>query len=1194
MSKPRNRTSSGRARFLLYFFVPVALALVLGESYNAWSIHEFRAEQRAIDDRTVLDMSAVVDISRIGHDMLGIQYEVNELLATGATRKLDEAQVYELHRKVVDRLATIDQALGAIRLPAFSGEAGAEWAGVLRLFASYRENVIRATDIVAIDPRLAAQYAREANRYYFDYAVLTRKIDAELSEGLLSEVGRVGREIERFASGSTALGLGLTLVAIALWLLVASTFARRIALLTDTLQRLSLGRDAPGDPEALGQLQAMARRRQDLLARLASSVVAFHDTIAERDAAQAALQEERNLLDQRVRDRTAELAAVLSEMRLIFAMAPVGIAVISGHRILRCNYRLEEMFGYPQGSLEGKTTRRWHGDEASYRSALESLDVERQTEDSRGTELELLRAGGEAFWAHVVSRSLPEDAMADARLYVFEDITERKRIMADLEQAKQLAEEANRAKGDFLANMSHEIRTPMNAIIGMSYMMQKTALSARQAEYLGKIRNSSQHLLGVINDILDYSKIEAGKLSIEHIEFEVEKVLDNVTALIADKAAEKGLEFIVSVDPTVPPVLEGDPLRLGQMLLNYASNAIKFTAHGEVEIRLACKRLGTKEVELHASVRDTGIGLSSEQAAQLFQSFHQADSSTTRRFGGTGLGLAITRQLAHLMGGDVGLDSEPGKGSTFWFTTRHRVGSRLTPPLVLRADLQGRRALVVDDNESARQILVQMLQAMGLQVDAASSGAAGLERVDEVLAREQPYDLVLVDWQMPAMNGVEFVLAMRARPAMAAASVVLVTGHGREEVLRSSERAGIYDVLIKPVNASLLFDCISRILGHGTGAGLASEHIQPRLVEDGDLARIRGARVLLVEDQALNQEVAMALLQEQGLRVDLAGDGAQALERLAQRDYDLVLMDLQMPVMDGLEATRRIRRMPGREGLPVIAMTANAMEQDRQACLQAGMNDHVSKPIDPPALYAALLRGLKDFVPPASEETARAPTLPIPEAQPELPDLPGVDTREGLRRLAGNTTAYLRALARFVDEHGDDAKVLRATWGAQDAATLGRQVHTLKGLSGTLGLVSVQEACEALEAALASTDGTQDVDAALAAVVEALTTQLSRLQAMMARAGAALGHDAGGAASGDAGPAAARLLLARLRDLLARDDMEALDLLSSGEAIIRAAAGAGFPGLLAHLQNFRFDAALAQVEGLLRDSSQPPATQETT
>jgi two-component system, sensor histidine kinase and response regulator len=548
------------------------------------------------------------------------------------------------------------------------------------------------------------------------------------------------------------------------------------------------------------------------------------------------------------------------------------------------------------------------------------------------------------------------------------DIDIRKAAEQAIRAAQEELEKANEAKSAFLANMSHEIRTPMNAVLGLSHLALKTDPSPRQRDYLVKIKSSGQHLLGIINEILDFSKIEAGKLAVESIEFDLDKVLENVSNLIGDKASNKGLELIFDIEPSVVSTrLKGDPLRLGQILINFCNNAVKFTDKGEVIIRAHVLNALDDGLIVKFSVSDTGIGMTAAQIERLFQAFEQADTSTTRKYGGTGLGLAISKRLAELMGGDVGVTSELGKGSTFWFTARLEKGVVSPRPNLLRSDLRGRRVLIIDDNSSARAVLSNMLRNMTFVADEAASGDEGIEMVRQSAERGQPYEIIFVDWQMPGLDGIETSKRILAQTHLSVTPhLVMVTAYGREDVLKQAEANALENVLIKPVTSSTLFDTIVAIL-HAHQETTGNNQSTPSF----EIARTRGTRVLLVEDNEINQEVAIGLLEDAAIKVDLAENGEIAVRMAQENNYDAVLMDMQMPVMDGIEATRAIRSNPHLQDLPIIAMTANAMAVDRDKCLNSGMNDHIGKPIDPDELFSVLLRWAGRRIVEATRETSR-------------------------------------------------------------------------------------------------------------------------------------------------------------------------------------------------------------------------------
>jgi ABC-type amino acid transport substrate-binding protein/signal transduction histidine kinase/CheY-like chemotaxis protein len=641
-------------------------------------------------------------------------------------------------------------------------------------------------------------------------------------------------------------------------------------------------------------------------------------------------------------------------------------------------------------------------------------------------------------------------------------------LLEETQAAKKTAVEATKAKSDFLANMSHEIRTPMNAIMGMAHLALKTDLTPKQYDYLKKVDISAKSLLGIINDILDFSKIEAGKLDMEAVDFQLEETLDNISTLVGIKTQEKGLELLFKTDRSVPRALVGDPLRLGQILINLSNNAVKFTDSGEIVISIELIKKEDTQVTLKFSVQDTGIGMTAEQAAKLFQPFMQADSSTTRKYGGTGLGLTISKRLAEMMGGKIWVESEHGRGSTFSFTANFGLGKEKAKKQYKPAsELRGMKVLVVDDNATSRDILQEMLESFSFEVTVAASGQEGITELESA-KEDRPFELVVMDWKMPGMDGIEASRRIKDHDGLSKIpAIILVTAYGREEIMQQAEEVGLEGFLLKPVNPSMLFDTIIQAFGEEVPE--ISRVVQRHEQEARALEHIRGANVLLVEDNEINQQVAREILEGAGLNVALAADGQEGVNAVKENNFDVVLMDIQMPVMDGYTATREIRKDKNFKILPIIAMTAHAMAGDEDKSLEAGMNGHVAKPIDPDQLFSTLQKWIKPGERRAQVQQADVPveqvksdkTAPVEDELPE--SLSGFDLTDGLKRLQGNKKLYQKLLLSFATDYKTVANEIRQTLDAEDFDQTHSLVHNLKGLAGNLAATDLQAAALNLE-----------------------------------------------------------------------------------------------------------------------------------
>ena len=870
------------------------------------------------------------------------------------------------------------------------------------------------------------------------------------------------------------------------------------------------GRVIAGAP-AQHEAQLAARRPDGTLVWFESSAVPVHspDTgelvavvssftdVTQRKQLIDEIEGHRHRLAQLVDERTQALQLANAQMAEAVRFAGAVADNLPGRvahydRDLRCRFANASFCNWLEMAHDQVIGRPLHEliDEAAFavrapllQAALagETRVVERESISTEGTvqihQVHYLpdrRADGAVQGLFVVAYDISALKQAQARL---------NRLNAELTAARDQADAANQAKSAFLANMSHEIRTPMNAIIGLAHLVQRDTRDALQRDRLAKLSNSAQHLLSVINDILDLSKIEAGRLVLEAIPFSLDTVLARTFEMVADLAHEKGLELVLDTDH-LPDHLVGDPTRLSQALLNLLANAVKFTDTGWVRLTGEKLVLDGDRVQVRFTVQDTGVGIPAGRLGALFSAFEQLDSSTNRQHGGTGLGLALTQRLAALMGGEVGVSSEPGVGSRFWFTAWLGQGSapQASPPR-----LAGRRVLLVDDLPEALAALGDRLRDFGLQVDAVASGELALARATRAIEAGEAYDLLLIDWRMAPMDGVATLGQLRALLGDGLPPAVLVTAHDDDTLRREAQIERFDAVLVKPVTGSALHDTLLRVLHRAPPLAVADT--APGAAERALRNQHAGTRVLLAEDNPVNQEVGLALLQIAGIEVDLADDGAMAVDLALRHAYGAVLMDMQMPGMDGLAATRELRR----RGLatPIIAMTANAFGDDRAACLAAGMNDHVAKPVNPEQLYATLLRWLPPARPPGSHGTPAAQQALLID---QLAALPGFDTTLALRSAGGLPDGLRQVLAVFAQHYADGLPELLRLGSDERLPVWRLAADALQDACAAIGAVGLQAQAQQLESACRSPASTN----ALAGDAQALHTAVKALAAVLA------------------------------------------------------------------------------------------------
>ena len=1109
------------AQFALVVACLAALVAVVG----ATTIYSLAGSAHAIRQLADQRLARLQDAQDLQQHTLKI-----ERLALQLPALVSVDGVRDMHAQVIGHLEAFDRLVDRLAAAADSGDvdilalhrSSQRFRNTVNVEAQVRENALRATAApVPVAPDADLPRATEA------LAAAAQQLSDSLTRGYRDAVQQLAAEsdrTQRWVIGEVAVSLLLT------WLIARVFLGRHVV---RRLRRVSHALRYGVGGAASSELPVHGG---DEIADMARAVEQFLEDRRRRGLAEDALHELNVELEARVTQRTAELSAALAGQRAeiverqhaeeavrasehflnnIVENIPDMIFVKDAAtlRFVRLNKAGEELMGYPREKFLGKDVHDLFPQEeadffaAKDRAMIESRQLVDVPEESvhtrRGTRLvhtmkiPILDVRGEPQFLLGISRDITEQKRADEELqrhreHLEEMILER---TAELVVAKEQADAANQAKSDFLANMSHEIRTPMNAILGMSYLALQSGLAPQQLHYVQRVHGAAESLLGIINDILDFSKIEAGKLDIEAIDFNLGDVMDGLANLVGMSAEEKGLELLFVQPPDLPVALVGDPSRLGQVLLNLGFNAVKFTERGEVVVDVDVVERAATAVTLRFQVRDTGIGMTPEQQAHLFQPFSQADASTSRRYGGTGLGLAISRQLVRLMGGEIAVDSTHGAGSRFHFDLRFGLqAEHAGPPPLDPTGIRGKRVLIVDDNAAAREILSAMSSALGLRPDTAVDGQDALRMVALADAGDEPYRVMLLDWKMPGIDGVECAQALARREGgrHPAPTVLMLTAFSRDDVLRRLDecRVAVGALLIKPVTPSTLFDACGEVLCVAVHRDKRSTRREEAMLAHQE--QLRGARVLLVEDNVINREIALAMLHRAGIATEVAGDGQQALEMLERQGFDGVLMDCQMPVLDGYAATRALRSQARWRDLPVIAMTANAMVGDRDKALAAGMNDHIPKPIKVEEMFATLARWIRPRSAPAGASAASGDGEP--RCDP-LAGLTGIDCRAGVAAMMGDSTLYVHLLRMFRDREMNFAERFRAARTRGDAAAAMRMAHDLKSVSGSLAVSDVHLAASKLERACLDGDDDarletllQDVDRPLGPVLVQLKT----------------------------------------------------------------------------------------------------------
>lgn len=882
-------------------------------------------------------------------------------------------------------------------------------------------------------------------------------------------------------------------------------------------------------------------------------------------------REHKEELEEKVLARTQELTdseealkQSHNHLKNILETSPIAVGVYnpSQKKLTFSNKTCANMFGFNMEAwLDHDPVASWKHEQ----ERKECIEEYRKSGRVSTREVLLVRNDASEFWALLTWERIFYQDQKQILFWIV-DITEQKRILLQMEQAKAMAEQATRFKSEFLAHMSHEIRTPMNAVVGFSHLALQTELSEQQHDYVNKIQLAGHNLLRVINDILDLSKIEAGKICVESIEFSLDDVLEHVCDLLRLKAEDKGLEMLMFHPWDIPRQLKGDPLRLGQVLTNLVSNAIKFTESGLVSIQVSEVNRSADSIMLQFSVEDTGIGLSESEITHIFQPFGQADSSTTRRFGGSGLGLAISKQLVELMDGEISVCSTKGQGACFSFSCKFELVEPDDVTENMLSSIHGRRVLIVDDSEASRDVLSSIVCNFGMYCYTVESGEEAIAELERNHASSEPdYDLLLLDWHMPGIDGLECAKKIRLmseeRPLPA---LVMVTAHHQETVLPKISADYLDGFLLKPVSPSLLLSSILNALQLSSALPMRHQPLSSPDVEA--LEGILGAQVLLVEDNVINQQVATEMLEGLGLKISSAVNGEVAVQRAKETLFDLILMDIQMPVMDGLQATREIREIPEYAQVPIVAMTANAMQEDYDNSIQAGMNDHINKPIEPAVLFNVLSKWIKagSYHPPSQADDQ------------QLPHIPSLDCQSALMRLNGNRALFIKLLDQFVDEQQDSFEVIRELLEKGQTEQAADRAHTYAGLVGNLGGNELCAIAKEIECHLRREE-TTEVTQLIKESVSLHTSLLADIKPVLN------GADTPKLAITNEGTTDFSALIGQMRELLRQGDSEALKQITKLQHAVDGHCSDLMQDLEHAVEEFEFDRAL-EILGLLEEA----------